>query len=237
MPAPSCSSSTTSVSATAFRDLVNEPTGADGDDGEHTDEQARPFLEGLDQRAGLSPTTFGTAVHRLCELSLSGVDLDWEVHPSRVIDDPTCLTPDEVGRLRDHVNIGITRVKTLEEQLDVTTTHDELQVTLDLDTGHIVGDIDHLTVTEDCYYVTDYKTDSLDKRDVDDLAAHYWPQLRVYACGLQQASPKDAVVLRLLFTDGDELLTETLRSDAIKRFQSKYNDILKERTSNAEFLR
>jgi ATP-dependent exoDNAse (exonuclease V) beta subunit len=59
-------------------------------------------------------------------------------------------------------------------------------------------------VTEDYYYVTDYKTDFLGQRSVDELAKHYWPQLRLHAFTLQQADPKDEVVLQLVFTEGDE---------------------------------
>lgn len=58
-------------------------------------------------------------MHRLCELSLSGVEIDWDVHPYRVVDKPERLMPAEVERAREHVRIGVRRVKELEEGLDL----------------------------------------------------------------------------------------------------------------------
>ncbi|WP_440009055.1 PD-(D/E)XK nuclease family protein [Halomicrococcus sp. SG-WS-1] len=76
----------------------------------------------------------------------------------------------------------------------------------------------------------DYKTDSLANRDVDELAEHYWPQLRVYACALQQANPKAEVMLRLVFTDGNEIHTEFLRNGDVSHYRAKYEEILKDRS-------
>lgn len=142
-------------------------------------------------------------MHRLCEPALNGVDIDWEEHASRVVEHPDRLTRADIDRAREHVGTGVRRVRDFESEIDVLASYDEFQVTLELDAGRIVGEIVHLTVTDDRYYLTDYKTDSLGERTVDELAEHYWPQLRVYACSLQQAVSKDEVVLQLVFTEGD----------------------------------
>ena len=211
VPFPSLSLSKIDMSATDFRDLVAENEG--GDEGNYgpTTGNVDTFLDTLEQGTGLGSQEFGTVVHRLCELSLTGVDVDWDIHPSRIVDDPICLTSEEVTRIREHVDVGVHSVQELEQRLDIKGTHDEVQVALNLSTGRIVGNIDHLTVTDNRYYVTDYKTDSLVGRNIDELAGHYWPQLRVYACALQQASPKVEVVLRLVFTENNRVRTETCR--------------------------
>jgi len=217
----------TEMSATEFRDLIADRSDGQTTDSESASERAAsdPFVR-VDGREGLASTEFGTLVHRLCELALSGVDIDWEVHPYRVVEQPERLTPDDVDRAREHVRSGVSHVRDFETEPDVTGSYDEFQVTLDLDGGRIVGDIDHLTVTEDRYYVTDYKTDSLGQRTVDELAEHYWPQLRLYACALQQAAPKDEVVLQLVFTEGDERRTERVQASDANRYQTQFEKIL-----------
>ena len=249
IPSPESYPTKTPLSATAFRDLAVSQsrlseTGSDSGEMVPESTEARheqpetgpvsdaaavdhePFFETLDSDDGLEGSAFGTLVHRLCELGLSGVEIDWAVDPYRVVDDPDRLTAADIDRAREHVRSGLGHVESLEAELDVIATYDELPVTLELETGRIVGDVDHLTVTEDRYVVTDYKTDSLGGKRVEELAETYWPQLRIYACALQQARPKEAVELRLVFTDGDEVRTERMRADDVDRFRNRSNEIL-----------
>ena len=241
IPSPDPTPTKTTLSATAFRELVAERTA--GKDRAELSEQAdssewearpeeriedrEPFFRTAEPDDGLEASAFGTVVHRLCELSLSGVEIDWDVHPYCVVDEPERLTASDIERAREHVQAGVRRVEELEDGLDVVATYDELKVTLALESGRIVGDVDHLTVTEDRYVISDYKTDSLEGRDVDALAEHYWPQLRVYACALQQADLKSEVVLRLVFTDADSVRIERLRDHESNHYRSEIERILK----------
>lgn len=227
IPSPEVTGERTALAATTLRDLYNgmvEESGAGTSAG-----QRSFFADRRDQE--LAARQFGDLVHGLCELQLAGMPIDWDGHPYRLVEDPDLLTAHEIRRAEEHVAAGVDAVESLEGDIDVTATADELQVRLELEHGEIVGDIDHLTITEDRYYVTDYKTDSLTGRDVDDRAEHYWPQLMVYACALQRAAPKEAVVLRLIFTEGGQR-TMTVRQGELTEFEQEVERILLESRSD-----
>lgn len=223
IPSPDAYTEQTTMAVTAFRDLVN---GVRDEAARVTSNDA--FFAGQFDQESVSSQQFGTLVHRLCELQLSGVAIDWDDDPYRLVPDPDQLTPTDIDQAQTHVDVGVNNVEALERDLDVVVTADELQVTLELDAGEIVGDIDHLTVTDDRYYVTDYKTDSLAGRDIEDLAVQYRPQLQVYACALQQADPKQEVVVRLVFTETADDWTESLGATACDTAQREFNRMLRD---------
>ncbi len=224
IPSPEVTGERTALAATTLRDLYNGM--GDGSMDTAGGEQD-PFFADLGQRE-LSASEFGDLVHGLCELQLSGVEIDWDEHPYRLVVDPDLLTADDIRRAKEHVAAGVDAVASLERELDVTSTADEIRVRWELEHGEVVGDIDHLTVTEDRYYVTDYKTDSLAGQDVDDLAEHYWAQLMVYACALQHAAPKEGVVLRLIFTEAGVRREKTPGQDELIVYEDEVDGMLEE---------
>lgn len=203
LPAPSESTTGVALSATAVRDIVSDysRSGESETDADSTPTGHDSFLDELAPSEGLSSTQFGTAIHRLCELSLAGSTIDWTTTPTQIVDNQNGLSPTVIEDLQNHVQYGVSNIQQLEAKLPVQATYDEYQVRLDLPTGQIVGDIDHLTVTDDCYYISDYKTDTLRDRDIDAVAEHYFTQLCVYACALSQDASSRNCVLRLVFTD------------------------------------
>ena len=204
-------------------DDTNDAPG-DGEDEEATEDEDLVFSEGL------TSTQFGTAVHRLCELSLTGSTIDWTITPGQIVEDPDGLSPMVIEDLRNQVQYGVSDVQQLETGLPVRSTYDEYQVRLELPTGQVVGDIDHLTVTDDCYYVSDYKTDSLRNRDIEAVAEHYFTQLRVYACALSQADSTRDCVLRLIFTNAETTMEETLSLGDIDQWRHQFAQALKQKS-------
>jgi ATP-dependent helicase/nuclease subunit A len=144
------------------------------------------------------------------------------------VDDPSRLTSGVVEDLQDQVQYGVKNVQQLEAELPVQATYDEYQVRLDLATGQIVGDIDHLTVTDDCYYISDYKTDTLRDRDIEVVAEHYFTQLRVYACALSQADSTRDCVLRLVFTNAGTTREEKLTPSNIEQWRQRLTEVLEQ---------
>jgi ATP-dependent helicase/nuclease subunit A len=205
------------LSATEFRTRQHEADRKGAGGGPDSQDRPESSVASMlpERTAGeLSATDFGTLVHKLCELELSGAGVDWDETPRLLVDDPASVPESEFERARDHALVGINHVRELEADLDVVATYDELPVTLELSDRQISGEIDHLTVTPDRYYVTDYKTDDLSGTDAETEAKKYWPQLQVYACALQQAHEKAEVVLRLAFTGSDAIESERYASIA-----------------------
>lgn len=224
IPEPEKSPEKRAMAATAFRDLVAKPVV----EVEVAGDVERPFFADLSTTQELSGTEFGDLVHRLCELQLSGVSIDWEETPHRVVDNPERLTTELLEDVRTHVEAGVAAVETLERDLDVIATANERQVILEVDKGEVVGDIDHLTQTPTRYYITDYKTDSVTGSELDTLAEEYWIQLKVYACALQQAEAKEEVVARLVFTSESEVRTKRFTSNELDEYIQEVDRVLEE---------
>ncbi|WP_409348366.1 3'-5' exonuclease [Natronorarus salvus] len=212
LPEPSESPVGVALSATVVRDLVSDYPAHKKlqTDTEPTSTEQGSFLEDLVSSEGLTSTQFGTAVHRLCELPLTSSTIDWSTTPGQIVGDPEGFSPMVIEDLRNQVQYAVSDVQQFETGLTVRTTYNEYQVRLELTTGQVVGDIDHLTVTDDCYYISDYKTDSLRNRDIEAVAEHYFTQLRLYACALSQANSTRDCVLRLIFTNEEATKEETL---------------------------
>jgi ATP-dependent helicase/nuclease subunit A len=171
--------------------LVNEVAEHSGDGHTYAASEESP---------GLSPTTFGTVVHRLNELRPPRDE--WESFVERVSqmagEEPTA---DDIHAAIDHAEDAIRFVDDLEASVTVEAVHDEYSVMARLDGSRIVGDIDHLLVTPDRYHIIDYKTNDLSATTSKNLAAHYRPQMLSYALALFQHDPSRRVQASLRFTD------------------------------------
>ncbi|RLM32852.1 exodeoxyribonuclease V subunit beta [Haloarcula sp. Atlit-120R] len=171
--------------------LVNEVAERSGDG--HT------YAAG-EESPGLSPTTFGTVVHRLNELRPPRDE--WESFVERVSqmagEEPTA---DDIHAAIDHADDAIRFVDDLEASVTVEAVHDEYSVMARLDGSRIVGDIDRLLVTPDRYHIIDYKTNDLSATTSRNLATHYRPQMLSYALALFQHDPSRRVQASLRFTD------------------------------------
>ena len=166
-----------------------------------------------DGTVGLSPTTFGTVVHRLNELRPPREEWPSFIRQlSRMgSEEPT---DDDLQAAVSHAQDAIRFVDETEADLPLEATYDEYSVVARFDDSRIVGDIDRLLVTPDAYHIIDYKTNDLSSTTTDTLADHYRPQMLAYALALFQHDPTRQVRASLRFTDvGVEEQFEWQRSE------------------------
>lgn len=209
---------TPSVSATEYADRVTEP-----ETGEHDTTVGDPI--GMDSVADtetrdrqrpvdVSPSAFGKAVHKLCELrpprekwaSVARQEFAAEGAPS-----PDAETLD---RIRDHAEYGTKFVDELTADADTVAQYDELFVRATVGSADVYGFIDHLLVTSTGYHVVDYKTGPVEN-GVEAAADEYLPQLRAYAAALSEHDPDSDVTLSLVFTDARASWQTTFTSDEL----------------------
>ncbi|WP_276302717.1 UvrD-helicase domain-containing protein [Halorussus lipolyticus] len=152
------------------------------------------------ESSGLSPTMFGTVVHRINELRPPRDE--WPTLVRRLSqmagEEPT------EGDLRDaveHAADAVEFVDQVEADVQPQATYDEFSVVARLGKSQIVGDIDRLLVTPDAYHIIDYKTNDLSSTSTAELADHYRPQMLAYALALLQHSPDRSIRASLRFTD------------------------------------
>ncbi len=152
------------------------------------------------ESAGLSPTTFGTVVHRLNELRPPRDE--WPTLIRRLSrmagEEPTEA---DLRNAVDHAADAVEFVDQVEADARVQETYDEYSVVARIGASRIVGDIDRLLVTPDAYHIIDYKTNDLSSTTSDELAAHYRPQMLAYALALWQHDRSRDVRASLRFTD------------------------------------
>jgi ATP-dependent helicase/nuclease subunit A len=201
----------TVVTASDYADLVAE--GETEHYGPEGDADSRPTSERdtsetpSERNPGLRATTLGNIVHRICERRPARGR--WATYAEDVATrEGESLTDNDRERILTYAERAIEYVDEYEATRSVTSTHDEMSVVARFDDARIEGDIDHLVVTPDAFHVIDYKTNSLQNRDLEDLVEYYRAQLRAYAVALHQSDPERAVCLVLYFTDGSEARVE-----------------------------
>ena len=205
------------ISATGFRDGLIDQGLVEVDAGviEAADSVAATDLGTLD--AG----TFGDIVHKLCELRLPEDAWPDTIQRSRPTAKP--LDTSVVSSLTAHARRGIETVESIHARNTVLESFDEFPITLRLAHGRVVGDIDHLVVTETALHVVDYKTSDLSRHSIEELVTHYLPQLHTYACALFQASPSIGDVhLHLVFTHTGAVYEEHLDGNALAELVDTY---------------
>lgn len=172
--------------------LVNEVSDHTGD---------HQHYEQTIESDGLSPTTFGTVVHRLSELRPPRDE--WEAFIRSVSrmsgEEPS---QKDLSKAIEHAEDAIRFVDEVESEVDPQQTFDEYSVVARLDEARIVGDIDRLFVSSDAYHIIDYKTNDLSATTTSELADHYRPQMLSYALALLQHDPNRHIQASLRFTDG-----------------------------------
>jgi ATP-dependent helicase/nuclease subunit A len=149
---------------------------------------------------GLSPTTFGTVVHRVNELRPPRDEWPPFIRQlSRMVgEEPTDV---DLQEAISHAEDAIEFVDKTEADLSVESSYDECSVVARLDESRIVGDIDRLLVTPNAYHIIDYKTNDLSSTTTNELAEHYRPQMLAYALALLQHDSARQVRASLRFTD------------------------------------
>ncbi|AWB28398.1 UvrD-helicase domain-containing protein [Halococcoides cellulosivorans] len=149
---------------------------------------------------GLSPTTFGTVVHRLIELRPPRDE--WPAFIRRLSrmagEDPTDT---DLHDAVDHATDAVEFVDQVEADVQLQAVYDEFSVGARIGDSRVVGDIDRLLVTPDAFHIIDYKTNDLSSKSTTDLADHYRPQMLAYALALFQHDPDRRVRASLRFTD------------------------------------
>jgi ATP-dependent helicase/nuclease subunit A len=170
---------------------------------------------------GLSPNVYGTVVHRLCQLTpprdavedvvaqvlleerQRGEDVDLDPDVQAVTEQAQATATRALAQIDDAI-----------EGLDVQRRFDEYPVDVAFqDTGtlpvgrvELTGEIDHLVVTPDAYYVFDYKTDRLGNESdietfISERTTHHAPQMAAYAAALSHDDPSRTVFTRLVYVD------------------------------------
>ena len=202
IPEPPRRPSRQHLSATAFRDLLNEaPTrpeilraSIDDDTTDYSSIDDSAAIEALGE------ATLGTIVHRLCELQPS--KSEWPTVIRRHVDEPERVDASDLEAITAHTEAGIAGLQQFESDHQIHSRHSEISVTLGLDQTEVRGDIDHLSVTENGYLIVDYKTSDLSSQSLHHLTEHYLPQLVAYAGALFQANEEATEFeIGLVFTD------------------------------------
>jgi len=188
IPSPPTQTPAKRIAATT---LVNSVADATGD---------RQRYTGTDESAGLSPTTFGTVVHRINELRPPRDE--WPTLVRRLSrmagEEPT---ESDLNDAVTHAADAVEFVDHIEANTQLQATYDEYSVVARLDGSRIVGDIDRLLVAPDSYHIIDYKTNDLSSTSTGELADRYRPQMLAYALALLQHDPARNVRASLRFTD------------------------------------
>jgi ATP-dependent helicase/nuclease subunit A len=213
IPAPSAHEQALRVAATT---LVNEVAGDDGNEHTGSDHTDAP---------GLSPTTFGTVVHRLAELRPPRDE--WETLITRLSrmagEDPTS---GDVHDAIEHATDAVGFVEAVEADAALHATYDEYSVVARVGAARIVGDIDRLLVTPDAFHIIDYKTNDLSSTTPDELAAHYRPQMLAYALALLQHDQTREVRASLRFTDAGVAASFEWESDQMDEIESELREMI-----------
>ncbi|WP_226023612.1 UvrD-helicase domain-containing protein [Halomicrobium salinisoli] len=153
-----------------------------------------------EESTGLSPTTFGTVVHRINELRPPRDE--WPALIRRLSrmagEEPT--EPDLRDAI-DHAADAVEFVDQVEADAQLQAVYDEYSVVARIGESRIVGDIDRLLITSDAYHIIDYKTNNLSSTTSEELAEHYRPQMLAYALALLQHDETRDVRASLRFTD------------------------------------
>jgi ATP-dependent exoDNAse (exonuclease V) beta subunit len=129
----------------------------------------------------------------------------------RLIDKSDALSEAAIEEVVKQTEIGLKAVDQLEAEAEILSRHAELTVTLDLNAATIVGDIDHLSVTDDGYLITDFKTSTVDEETIAERTEHYYLQLLAYAGALVQSdSQAEQVKIAVVYTDAGVIRDRTL---------------------------
>jgi ATP-dependent exoDNAse (exonuclease V) beta subunit len=178
-----------------------------------------PALDSFDS------ATIGSIVHKLCELEPERSD--WPAIIRRLIDEPNALSEDAIDEIVRQTEYGLEAVTQLEAEYDIHSRHSELSVTLYLDAATIVGDIDHLSVADKGYIITDFKTSTVDEGTIADLTEHYYLQLLAYAGALLQSDAQAGEVrIAVAFTDARVIRYRTFSKCDIRELSEWANKIL-----------
>jgi ATP-dependent helicase/nuclease subunit A len=183
----------------------------DGEGEEEADADRHADAYGSDDEAtgdrfeSMSPTVFGEAVHRLCELR-PPTDRRDDVVDQTLVDEgvDSDLTEADRATIHEHADRAIAFVDDLHADHEVTATYDELRVTAEFDDGEVSGFVDHLVATPEGYHIVDYKTNDLTAAGVPAKAKFYRWQLLAYAVALHQNDPDASVTATLYFTKPEE---------------------------------
>ncbi|EMA17923.1 UvrD-helicase domain-containing protein [Haloarcula argentinensis] len=188
LPLPQTLASAKRIAATT---LVTAVADASGESHSHTSGE---------ESAGLSPTTFGTIVHRLTELRPPRDEWPTLIRRlSRMAGEEPTET--DLRDAVEHAGDAVEFVDRVEANTQLQATYDEYSVVARLDDSRIVGDIDRLLVTPGSYRIIDYKTNDLSEASSAGLAEHYRPQMLAYALALFQHDRSRSVCASLRFTD------------------------------------
>jgi len=151
-----------------------------------------------EEEAGLSPTTFGTAVHRINELRPPRDEWPALIRHLSGGEEPT---ETDLHDAVEHAADAVEFVDRIEANAQPQAVYDEYSVVARIGESRIVGDIDRLLVTPDAYHIIDYKTNDLSLTTSNELAEHYRPQMLAYALALLQHDQSRDVRASLRFTD------------------------------------
>lgn len=154
---------------------------------------------------------FGTVVHRLLELDRPREE--WPAMVRRIAGvNGFTITEPTLEEVLEHANDAKEFLTSEEARYGASETYEEVSVAVDVGDLRVVGDIDHLRVTDEAFIITDYKTNRIGRQTTESLAEHYRPQMMSYALSLLRFTPHRSVSAQLRFTDAQT--TESFQWDS-----------------------
>lgn len=221
IPAPQRQPQRDRRTVTAFGDQILEVPREDrpamlrvrggASEGTESADKSPPKVEQLDE------ATFGTVVHKICELDPP--EEDWPEIIRRCVDDPAELTDLEIDAIKDHARSGLSALEAIGDGREIRSRHAEHAVTLTLPSAQISGTIDHLVTTEDGYLVVDFKTSDVTENDRGTVTEEYLPQLLAYAGALIQNDESTAMVdIAIVYTGSGDIDHRRLPRETVNEF-------------------
>jgi ATP-dependent exoDNAse (exonuclease V) beta subunit len=146
-----------------------------------------------------------------------------------LVKDPEEVSEAAIDDIIRQTEAGLEAVRQLESESLVHSCHNKLGVTLDWEAATIVGDIDHLSVTDDGYVMTDFKTSTVDETTIADRTEHYSLQLLAYGGALMQADAQaERVTIAVVYTDAGTTRSRTLTRQDIESLLGWADEVLEE---------
>jgi ATP-dependent helicase/nuclease subunit A len=161
-------------------------------------------IPSVDSETAPEANDLGTIVHGVCEFDPTPADRD-EIVARLAAGMGLKLDEHAVDHIRAHADRGIAFHRAAAATFTDPTVYHEFPATVRLGDRRVIGEIDYLAVTDEGFHIIDYKTNRISEDGgVDQLAAHYQPQLETYAAAVLQHDPSKRVTATLYFTRADE---------------------------------
>jgi ATP-dependent helicase/nuclease subunit A len=165
------------------------------------EEGQREYDEWLDEETPkYSPAILGTLVHRACEL----IDLGYQNNDAMNLAlREMSLREDEQPLYLGKLSMFLQHYERSQDKLGDPIAN-EWKFTLDIDGVYIIGEIDKVVKTENCYHVIDLKTNYITEDNIHTLIEYYKPQLYLYKLAYENINDVTIKSMKLFFLRNKE---------------------------------